>query len=41
MTPVRVAIACLAAAPIAFAAATVATCWWYERVWLPRIAGEA
>jgi hypothetical protein len=30
----------LLATPLAYAAAVAVTCWWYERYFLPSIAGD-
>ncbi len=38
--PLAFLVLAVAAAPLVYAAAVVVTCRWYERVWLPRIAGE-
>jgi hypothetical protein len=41
MKPALTLAACiLVGAPAAFVIYTVVTTWWYEKVWLPKIAGE-
>lgn len=38
--PLVFAATCVALIPAVIAVATVATCVWFERVWVPRMAGE-